>query len=241
MAPDGRASYPDYTMDMKERAAVAAMAHIKSGMIVGLGTGSTSKFFHIELGKAVRSGQLKDIIGVPTSIWAAEFAAEQGVTVASLAKYPNPDVAVDGADEIDPQMNMIKGLGGALLREKMVAAPAKKMVVIADSRKIVNKLGTTQPLPVEVTPWEYESHVPFFRSLGGEPTLRQNKEKGGTYITDNKNYIYDVRFAGGIPDAVELEKKLKSHPGIVETGLFIGIAAVALIAGENGVEERVRK
>ena len=138
-------------------------------------------------------------------------------------------------------MNLIKGLGGALLREKIVAASSKQMVVIADSTKAVQNLGTTQPLPIEVTPFGHETHVEFFRSLGAEPTLRQDKKKGGTFVTDNANYIYDVRFPDGIADAPALEAKLRKRPGIVETGLFIDIAAVALIADDQRVEERVRK
>ena len=228
-------------MESKKRAAVAALAYVKDGMVVGLGTGSTSRHFHEALGGAIREGKLRDIKGVPTSEWAADFARQQGVQLATLAQHPRPDVTVDGADEIDPQMNLIKGLGGALLREKIVAASSKQMVVIADSSKVVQKLGTTQPLPIEVTPFGHETHVEFFRSLGAEPTLRQDKKKGGTFVTDNANYIYDVRFPSGIPDAVELERQLKSRPGIVETGLFIGIAAVALIADDNKVDERKRK
>ncbi len=228
-------------MESKKRAAVAALAHVKSGMVVGLGTGSTSRHFHEALGVAIREGRLRDIKGVPTSEWAADFARQQGVTLTTLAQNPRPDVTVDGADEIDPQMNLIKGLGGALLREKIVAASSGKMVVIADSSKAVAKLGTTQPLPVEVTPFGHETHVDFFRSLGGTPTLRQDKIKGGTYVTDNANYIYDVRFPNGIADPVELENKLAKRPGVVETGLFIGIAAVALIADDDRVEERVRR
>jgi ribose 5-phosphate isomerase A len=227
-------------MESKKRAAVAAMAYVKDGMVVGLGTGSTSRHFHEALGAALRDGRLRDIKGIPTSEWAADFAQQQGVTLTTLAQHPRPDVTVDGADEIDPQMNLIKGLGGALLREKIVAASSAKMVVIGDSSKVVNKLGTTQPLPIEVTPFGHETHVGFFRSIGGEPTLRQDKKKGGTFVTDNANYIYDVRFAGGIADAVELENILAKRPGIVETGLFIGIAALALIADESRVEERVR-
>jgi ribose 5-phosphate isomerase A len=228
-------------MESKKRAAVAALAYVKDGMVVGLGTGSTSRHFHEALGTAIREGKLRDIKGVPTSEWAADFARQQGVQLTTLAQNPQPDVTVDGADEIDPQMNLIKGLGGALLREKIVAASSRRMVVIADSSKVVQKLGATQPLPIEVTPFGHETHVEFFRSLGAEPTLRQDKKKGGTFVTDNANYIYDVRFPSGIPDAVALERKLKGRAGIVETGLFIGIAAVAFIADENNVEERVRK
>jgi ribose 5-phosphate isomerase A len=227
-------------MESKKRAAVAAIEYVRSGMVVGLGTGSTSRHFHEALGVAIREGNLRDIKGVPTSEWAADFAQQQGVQLTTLAQNPQPDVTVDGADEIDPQMNLIKGLGGALLREKIVAGCSKMMIVIADSTKVVTKLGTTQPLPIEVTPFGHETHVAFFRSLGGEPTLRQDKKKGGTFVTDNANYIYDVRFAAGIPDAPALEAKLQHRPGIVETGLFIGIAAIALIADDHNLETRRR-
>ena len=228
-------------MESKKRAAVAAMAYVKDGMVVGLGTGSTSRHFHEALGSALKEGRLRDVKGVPTSEWAADFARQQGVALTTLAQHPQPDVTVDGADEIDPQMNLIKGLGGALLREKIVAASSTRMVVIADASKVVDKLGTTQPLPVEVTPFGHETHVKFFRALGGEPSLRQNKTKGGVYVTDNANYIYDVRFPSGIADARALEATLRQRPGVVETGLFIGIAAVALIADDSRVEERVRR
>ena len=228
-------------MESKKRAAVAAMAYVKDGAVFGLGTGSTSRHFHEALGAAVREGRLRDVKGVPTSECAADFAQQQGVTLTTLAQHPQPDVTVDGADEIDPDLNLIKGLGGALLREKIVAASSAKMVVIADASKVVGKLGTTQPLPVEVTPFGHETHAGFFRSLGGEPTLRQNKSKGGVYVTDNANYIYDVRFPAGIADAPALEARLRQRPGIVETGLFIGIASVALIADDSRVEERLRR
>jgi ribose 5-phosphate isomerase A len=220
---------------------MAALAYVKDGMVVGLGTGSTSRHFHEALGAAVREGRLRDIKGVPTSEWAADFAQQQGIPLTTLAQHAQPDVTVDGADEIDPQLNLIKGLGGALLREKIVAASSRRMIVIADASKVVGRLGTTQPLPVEVTAFGHETHVAFFRALGGEPTLRQNKTKGGIYVTDNANYIYDVRFPAAIPDAAGLEAALRKRPGIVETGLFIDIASVALIADDDRVEERVRQ
>lgn len=227
-------------MESKKRAAAAAMAYVRDGMVVGLGTGSTSQYFHEALGAALREGRLRDVQGVPTSESAAESARHQGITLTTLARHPQLDLTVDGADEIDPRMNLIKGRGGALLREKMVAAGSRKMVVIADASKAVARLGTTQPLPVEVTPFGHETHAAFFRSLGGEPTLRQGETKGAAYVTDNANYIYDVRFPGGIADAPALEARLRNRPGIVETGLFIDIAAVALIADDARVEERVR-
>ena len=200
-------------MESKKRAAVAAMAYVKDGMVVGLGTGSTSATSTkpsappSARASSATSRASRPASGPPT------LRSSKACRSPRSPRHPQPDVTVDGADEIDPQMNLIKGLGGALLREKIVAASSKKMVVIADSSKVVSKLGTTQPLPIEVTPFGHETHVGFFRSLGAEPTLRQDKKKGGTFVTDNANYIYDVRFPNGIADAVELEKKLEEPPG----------------------------
>src|SRR5688500_13203024 len=150
-------------MNPKQRAAEAAMAYVKDGMIVGLGTGSTSDQFHVALARALKEGRVRDIRGVPTSARAERHAVQLGIPVATLSECPRPDVTVDGADEVDPQLRLIKGLGGALLREKIVAQNSGTMVVIADAGKVVPKLGTKSPLPVEVTPFAHETHEAFFR------------------------------------------------------------------------------
>lgn len=224
----------------KQLAAQQALQYVESGMVLGLGTGSTARFLVETLAERLRDGRLRDIVGVCTSDATAAQAQRLGIPIATLEQRPRLDLAIDGADEIDPMLNLIKGLGGALLREKIVAACSAKMIVIADSSKAVSKLGATQPLPVEVTPFGHETHVEFFRALGSEPTLREDKRKGGVFVTDNGNYIYDLRFAAGIDDPADLENKLTKRPGVIETGLFIGIAKVALIADENRVEERIR-
>lgn len=227
-------------MNLKQLAAEAAMAYVKDGMALGLGTGSTAKLFIDEVGKAVREGRLKNVRGVPTSIASDKQARELGIPVTTLAETPRLDVAVDGADEVDPKLDLVKGLGGALLREKIIAQAADTFVVIADSSKDVSRLATKAPLPVEVVQFAHVAQVPFFRSLGCEPVLRKTPD-GKAYVTDNANYIYDCRFADGIADAAALADALKRRAGIVEHGLFLGMAAVVLVAGASEVEERRRR
>lgn len=219
-------------MTAKQRAAEAALAYVKDGMVVGLGTGSTSDFFHQALANAIKQGQLKDIRGVPTSKNAEAAARRLDIPLATLGQCPRPDVTVDGADEIDPELRLIKGLGGALLREKIVAQNSKMMVVIADDSKTSPRLGIKSPLPIEVAQFGYEAHEAFLRGLGATVSLRQ--KDGATFITDNGNFIYDCKFEN-IIDPAGLQAKLKNRAGVVETGLFIGIATIALVADENSV------
>lgn len=210
------------------------MAYVQSGMIVGLGTGSTSDYFLQALGHALKEGKVSNIRAVPTSRKSEQRAQHLGIPLTTLAENPTIDVAVDGADEVTPDLGLIKGLGGALLREKIIAQAAKQFIVIADSAKRVDVLGTKSPLPVEVTQFSHEAHVPFFTRLGCVPTLRRTPE-GNPFVTDNGNYIYDCRFPR-IDDAAELELKLLKRAGVVDTGLFLGIAAVVLVADENDVQ-----
>ena len=232
------AAYPA-GMNPKQRAAETALSYLQSGMVVGLGTGSTADHFLQALAAALRDGRLKDIRGVPTSRQAERRAEHLGIPLVPLTPATRPQVTVDGADEVDPKLQLIKGLGGALLREKIVAQNSEKMVVIADASKAVTKLGTHSPLPVEVVPFAHETHDAFIRGLGAEPTLRRTAD-GSVYVTDNGNHIYDCRFPTGIDDAAALFATLHQRAGVVETGLFLGIAEVALIANENDVEQRHR-
>jgi len=224
-------------MTPKQRVGEACINYLKSGMVVGLGTGSTADFFLQALANAIKTGQLKDIRGIPTSRKSEQRAQHLGIPLTSLAECPQIDVTIDGADEIAPGLMLVKGLGGALLREKVVAQNSKLMVVIADAGKESPVLGTKSPLPVEVVPFAHDVHLTFFKSLGGEPTLRTGKD-AKPFVTDNGNYTYDCRFANGIPDPVALQGRLLDRAGIVDTGLFLGIAQVALIADEAGVRER---
>jgi ribose 5-phosphate isomerase A len=207
-------------------------------MAVGLGTGSTADYFLQALGTAIREGKLREIRGVPTSRQSERGARELGIPLATLAECQNPDVTIDGADEVDPRLDLIKGLGGALLREKIVAQNSRRLIIIADVSKAVSRLGERSPLPVEVAVFGHEVQAAFLRGLGCEPTLRKDPTSGSAFVTDNGNYIYDCRFAGGIDKPAELEARLKSRAGVVESGLFLGMAAVVLIGSDSGVETR---
>ncbi len=224
-------------MNAKQRAAEASLRFVCDGMVVGLGTGSTADYFLQALAAALREGRLKRVQGIPTSRQSQHRAEQLGIPLTTLERA-RPDVTIDGADEVDPQLNLIKGLGGALLREKIVAQNSGQLIIIADAAKSVVRLGTKSPLPVEVVPFAHKAHVDFFRGLGATPTLRTAAD-GATYLTDNGNYIYDCRFTA-IENAAALDAALGARAGIVETGLFIGVAGIALIADENGVAERRR-
>jgi ribose 5-phosphate isomerase A len=224
-------------MSPKQRVGEACIGHLRSGMVVGLGTGSTADFFLQSLATALKSGQLRDIRGVPTSRKSEQRAGHLGIPLTTLAECPQVDVTIDGADEIAPGLMLIKGLGGALLREKIVAQNSATMIVIADASKESGKLGLKSPLPVEVTQFAHEASARYLASLGCEPALRRATD-GSVFVTDNGNYIYDCRFPTGIDDPAALQLKLIDRAGIVETGLFLGIGKLALIAGETGVRER---
>jgi ribose 5-phosphate isomerase A len=222
-------------MNAKQRAAEAALEFVRSGSVVGLGTGSTADYFLQALAGAIREGRLSNIRGVPTSKQSERRAQHLGIPLVSLAEYPEPEVTVDGADEIDPRLDLIKGLGGALLREKIVAQNSKRLVIIADARKRVERLGTKSPLPVEVVQFAHETQERFLRTLGCVPTVRKGTD-GGVFTTDNGNFIYDCRFAAGIRDARALLNALGERAGVVECGLFLDMAHVAIVATDEKVE-----
>jgi ribose 5-phosphate isomerase A len=219
----------------KQRAAMAALEYVRSDSVIGIGTGSTADLFIRALGAALASGQLRNVRGVPTSNASDRLAREVGVPIVALKDHPTLDVAIDGADEVDPQLNLIKGLGGALLREKIIAQSATRMIVIADEGKLVPALGTKSPLPVEVVAFSHEVLVAHLRRLGGEPTIRRCAD-GSIFTTDNGNYIYDCKF-DRIDDPAELERAIRARAGIVDTGLFLGIASVAIIGTDDGVRK----
>jgi ribose 5-phosphate isomerase A len=217
-------------MDPKQRAAEAALPMIQSGMTVGLGTGSTAKYFIEGLAVLVAAGKLLDLRCVPTSVASENLGRQLGLTIAPVTT--NIDVTVDGADEVAPNLDVIKGLGGALLREKIVAQNSRQLIIVADASKRVQKLGTHSPLPVEVAQYGHEIHVAFFQSLGAEPLLRKDST-GRTFVTDNGNFIYDCQFAGGIDHPQALSDQLSSRAGIVETGLFLHLATTAIVADDH--------
>ena len=203
-------------------------------MRLGLGTGSTVAWFLRHLGARLASGELADVVGVPTSIRTEKAARRLGIPLGTLSELAPLDLTVDGADEVDPQLNLIKGLGGALLREKMVAQASDRFVVVADDTKVVNRLGERAHLPVEVVPFEFDSHFKWLQALGADPEVRRN-EGGEVYATDNGLVVIDCGFVNGIDDPRELDRRLARRAGVVESGLFLGMASEAVIAGAEGV------
>jgi ribose 5-phosphate isomerase A len=216
----------------KEVAGRAAAKLVPDGDIVGLGTGSTAYFAVVALGERVKAG-LK-ITGIPTSVHTADLARAVGIPLTTLDEHPEIDITIDGADEVDPKLNLIKGGGGALTREKVIATASKKMVVVVDSGKVVATLGKF-PLPVEIIAFARTVIEKKIVSLGATPKLRTRPD-GSPFITDNGNQILDCSF-GRIEDPAALARELSDTPGIVEHGLFIGIAKLALIGKGTSVEQ----
>ncbi len=222
-------------VNLKQAAAEEAVERfVRDGMIIGLGTGSTVYYVLRKLGEEITAGRLRDLAGVPTSVHTERQADKFGIPLASLGNNNALDVTIDGADEVDSNLNLIKGLGGALLREKIVAASSQRLVIVADESKIVSRLGIRAPLPVEVTPFAWQVHIKFLESLGARPRLRLAREDE-PYRTDNGNYIIDAQFPGGIPDVPEVTAALDRRPGVVCYGLFLGMADAVAVAGSQGV------
>lgn len=223
----------DWREEAKKRVASEAVKHVKDGFVIGLGSGSTAAYVINEIGLMKKQDRL-ELLGVPSSSQAMLLAVQSGIPLTTLDEHPNLDLAIDGADEVDNKLNMIKGGGGALTKEKIVASAAKQVIIVADETKLVEKLGTTFRVPIEVLPFALATVTSSIKKLGGNPFLREGKRKVGAVITDNGNYILDVEF-GSINDAKELNQKLKFIPGIIETGLFIDIADIVYLGKEDGM------
>lgn len=232
---------PALTQDeLKKLAADKAVDYVKSGMVLGLGTGSTSAFVVDKIGQLLKSGELKDIVGIPTSKRTEEQAKSLNIPLTTLDDRPLLDLAIDGADEVDPELNLVKGRGGALLREKMVETASKSFVVVADESKLVSGLGGSKlAMPVEVVQfcWKYNlvRLQELFKELDCEAKLRET-ENGKPYITDNFNYIIDLYFETPIKDGVAAGTEIGKLEGVVEHGLFLDMATAVIIAGKTGVE-----
>ncbi len=218
--------------DPKQEAAERAVEdYVESGMVVGLGTGSTASLAVRRIGELLRAGELERISGIPTSEGTAALARESGILLTSLVEAL-PEIVLDGADEIDGSLALIKGRGGALLREKIVASAAGGLVVLADNSKLVETLGEG-PLPVETEPFGWQATWKALVALGCEAWLRM--QNGEPFVTDGGHYTLDCAF-GPITDPANLEAEIKRIPGALETGLFVGLTRAAVVAGESGVE-----
>ncbi len=221
----------------KRAAATKAAEHVETGSIVGLGSGSTVAYALQDIGRRILEGELQ-ILGVPTSHQAFLLAVKHKIPITTLDEHPVLDLALDGADQVDEELNMIKGLGGAFTREKIVASAAKTMVIAIDETKLSNHLGSL-PVPVEVLPFALATVRRGLQSLGGKPVLRDAKKKVGPVVTDSGNFILDVQF-GSISNPKELNQELKSVPGIIETGLFADMADVIYVGGKSSVRRLER-
>jgi len=221
--------------EAKRKAAIAAVKHVKDGDVVGLGTGSTVLYAILEIGRMVREGEL-DIVGIPTSEKTKSIAIDAGIPLTTLDEHPEPDIAIDGADQVDRELNMIKGLGAALTREKILESAAKLLVIVVDETKLTNKLGLEQVVPVEVLPFAVTPVSKALRKMGGNPILRASNSEGKPIKTDNSNFIIDVDF-GPIEHPTVLEKEINMIPGVIECGLFLGMADVVYVGCKDGVKK----
>jgi ribose 5-phosphate isomerase A len=213
----------------------AAERYVESGMVVGLGTGSTASLAVQRIGELIAAGELREVRGVPTSARTTALANEVGIPLATLSDA-RPRFTIDGADEISPELALIKGRGGALLREKIVASASEEgLIVVADSGKLVGSLGAGT-LPVEIDTFGWEVTLAALASLDCEPELRMDRtDPGRPYVTDGGHYTADCSF-GSIPDPASLEVEIKRIPGALESGLFVGLARTAVVAGDDGTE-----
>ncbi|KAL3644692.1 putative ribose-5-phosphate isomerase 2 [Castilleja foliolosa] len=231
--------------DLKKIAAYKAVEHVESGMVIGLGTGSTAKHAVDRIAHLLNQGKLKNIVGIATSTQTRDQAVSLGIPLSDLDSHPTVDLAIDGADEVDPDLNLVKGRGGSLLREKMIESVSKKFIVIVDESKMVNHIGGSKlAMPVEVIPfcWAHSLKrlMGLFSEMGCLGGLRKCKESGLIYVTDNGNYIIDLYFEKDIGDLNEASDRILRLPGIVEHGMFIGLATSVIVAGVDGVTVKTK-
>lgn len=222
----------------KAAAGQAVASWVESGMRVGLGTGSTTAYAIQALGARIQTEGL-DVIGTPTSFAAERLAREAGIPLATLDEIHDLDLAFDGADEIDPDLHLIKGRGAAHTREKVVASLARRFVVLGDPSKQVARLGTKMPVPVEVLPMAATPVAHRLETLGGQPELRMGQKKDGPILTDQGFWVWDVTFENGIADPAELDRAIRMIPGVLDHGLFIDMATDVLIGKADGSVEHL--
>jgi ribose 5-phosphate isomerase A len=220
---------------LKQQAADHAVKRVRSGMVLGLGHGSTAVLAVRRIGQLLAEQYLTDLVGIPASTYIAEEAERLGIPLTTLDAHPVIDLTIDGADEVDPNLDVIKGGGGALLREKLVAQASRQVAIIVDETKLSPQLGTRWAVPVEVIPFGWSGQKSYIESLGA--TVEQRMDGDGVpFLTDHGNYILDCNF-GPIEDAVELAGALKQRTGVVEHGLFIGLTTTVIAAGADGIQE----
>ncbi len=223
----------------KQQAAERAVEFVRSGMVVGLGTGSTAIFATRRIGRLLHDRQLRDIVGLTTSKAIREEAEQLGIPL-MLEEMPHAiDITIDGADEVDPDLNLIKGGGGALLREKIVAQASRRVIIVADESKLSPRLGTNHAVPIEVVPFGWRSQSRYMESLGARVEVRHHTD-GSVFVTDSGNMILDCNF-GPIPDPNEMAAKLSTRAGVVEHGLFLGLATDVIVAGRDGIRHITRR
>ncbi len=230
----------DLQNQMKQAVALAAVDQIENGMILGLGSGSTAALMIEALAVKIKSGEIKDVVGVTTSFQGEVLASELGIPLKSLSSVSEIDLAIDGADEVDPKFQLIKGGGACHVQEKLVAALAKKFIVVVDSTKLVEKLNLDFKLPVEVLPSAWKQVQKTLQDLGGAGNLRMAQKKAGPIVTDQGNLILDLSFSNGIDQPELLESQINNIPGVLENGLFVNLTDQVLVGKvanhEVGVE-----
>ncbi len=225
--------------ELKRQAGEHAVGFVESGMVVGLGHGSTAIFAIRRIARLLHEGLLRDVLGVPCSTQVEEDARRLGIPLTTLDDHPRIDLTIDGADEVDPNLDLIKGGGGALLREKIVAQASQREIIVVDESKLSAALGTHWPVPVEVVPFGWRLQRNYLESLGARPVLRQTGD-GVPFETDQGNLILDCAF-GPIPRPAELAGQMNQRAGVVEHGLFIGLAADVIVAGIRGIRHLKRE
>jgi ribose 5-phosphate isomerase A len=230
----------DLQTQMKQAVADAAVDQIKDGMVLGLGSGSTAALMIKGLGAKLSAGTLKDIVGVTTSFQGEVLAAELNIPLLSLNAVDRIDLAIDGADEVDPGFQLIKGGGACHVQEKLVAARADRFVVVVDSTKLVDRLNLGFLLPVEVLPGAWRQVQQQLSSMGGTAELRMAQRKAGPVVTDQGNLVLDVKMAGGIENPADLESTINNIPGVLENGLFVNLADEVLVGEISGDTAGVR-
>lgn len=223
---------------LKQQAAEFALRFVESGMALGLGSGSTARFATRGIGRRIQAGALKAVTAIPTSLATEAEARALGIPLTTLEDHPQIDVTIDGADEVDPELNLIKGGGGALLREKIVAQATRRQIIVVDESKLSDRLGTRWAVPVEVIPFGWTAQAAFLQSLGAKAQRRQ--AGGEPYATDQGNFILDCHF-GKIDDPSRLAARIKGRAGIVEHGLFIQLADDVIVAGQAGLRHLRRR